>query len=59
AGNFPGGQILTFDAVNDGVGIPANNPNLAADVQTKVKDVATKLKSGTIAVSPEQGSLLK
>ncbi|MBU0934161.1 MAG: BMP family ABC transporter substrate-binding protein, partial [Spirochaetes bacterium] len=46
AGNFPGGQILTFDAVNDGVGIPANNPNLAADVQTKVKDVATKLKSG-------------
>jgi len=59
AGRFPGGQVLTFDAVNDGVGIPATNPNLNADTQNKVKEVFAKLKAGTIAVSPVQGTLIK
>jgi len=59
AGRFPGGQVLTFDAVNDGVGIPANNPNLSADTQAKVKEVFAKLKAGTVTVSPERGTLLK
>lgn len=58
-GRFPGGQILTFDAINDGVGIPATNPNLSADTQNKVKEVFAKLKAGTIAVSPVQGTLIK
>lgn len=58
-GNFPGGQILEFDAKNDGVGIPAENPNLSADTQAKVDEVFNMIKSGDITVSAEQGNLFK
>jgi len=58
-GKFPGGQTLTFDATNDGVGIPAENPNLSADAVAKAKEVTTKIKSGDIKVAAEQGSLIK
>ena len=58
-GKFPGGQTLTFDAKNDGVGIPATNPNLTADVSSKVAKVFADLKAGKIVVSAEQGSLFK
>ena len=58
-GTFPGGQTLTFNAKNDGVGIPATNPNLTAAVMTKVAEVFAKLKAGTIVVSDVQGSLIK
>jgi basic membrane protein A len=58
-GKFPGGEILTFSAVNNGVGIPANNPNLSADVQAKVAEVFNKLKDGSLVVSAEQGDLIK
>ncbi|SFJ52338.1 basic membrane protein A [Paenibacillus sp. UNC496MF] len=58
-GSFPGGQTLTFDIKNDGVGIPDKNPNLADETVTKVNDVIAKLKSGEIKVAAEQGSLIK
>ncbi|WP_308637974.1 BMP family lipoprotein [Paenibacillus silvisoli] len=58
-GKFPGGQTLTFDIKNDGVGLPAENPNLSEDTITKVADVTAKLKSGEIKVAAEQGSLIK
>ncbi|MDA3808838.1 MAG: BMP family ABC transporter substrate-binding protein [Spirochaetaceae bacterium] len=58
-GTFPGGQTLTFDAANDGVSIPAENPNLDAAVQTKVSEISDMLKSGAIVVSDEQGNLIK
>ena len=58
-GSFPGGQILTFDAANDGVGIPDDNPNLDSSVERKVADVFGKIASGEIVVSDEQGSLIK
>jgi basic membrane protein A and related proteins len=58
-GKFPGGQTLTFDSKNNGVGIPAVNPNLSADVQTKTSDVFKKLQSGEIKVTAVQGSLIK
>jgi basic membrane protein A len=58
-GTFPGGQTLTFDAKNDGIGLPLENPNLSADTQTKVAEVLSKLKSGEITVASEQGSLIK
>ena len=38
-GNFPGGQTLTFDAKNDGVGIPEENPNLSDEAVEKVNEV--------------------
>lgn len=58
-GKFPGGQTLTFDAKNDGIGLPEKNPNLSDDTVTKVKDVFNKIKSGEIKVSAERGNLLK
>jgi len=58
-GKFPGGQTLTFDATNDGVGIPATNPNLEKAVTDKVADVFAKLKAGTIVVAAVQGDLFK
>jgi basic membrane protein A len=56
---FPGGQFMTMDASNAGIGIPAQNPNLRPDVQAKVLEILAKLKAGTLTVSPEQGSLIK
>ena len=58
-GKFPGGKTLTFDAKNDGIGIPDKNPNLSNDTVEKVKEVFGKIKNGEIKVSAEQGSLLK
>ena len=58
-GKFPGGQTLIFDAKKDGVGIPAQNPNLSPEVSKKVADVLADLKAGKITVAAEKGSLIK
>src|SRR5690606_25068847 len=58
-GKFPGGQILVFDAKNDGIGIPEKNPNLRSDVESKVAEVYAKLKSGEIVVSDVRGDLIR
>ncbi|QHT59485.1 BMP family ABC transporter substrate-binding protein [Paenibacillus lycopersici] len=57
--NFPGGQTLTLDISNDGVGIPETNPNLADETVTKVNEVIAKLKSGEVKVAAEKGDLIK
>ncbi len=56
---FPGGQMLTFDASNDGIGIPMENPNLDPDVQELVWEAFAAMASGTLAVSDVQGDLIK
>ena len=58
-GTFPGGETLTFDAKNDGVGLPAENPNLSDETIKTVNDNIEKIKSGDIVVSIEQGDLIK
>jgi basic membrane protein A and related proteins len=58
-GSFPGGQILMFNAANNGIGIPAENPNLSSATESKVADVFKKLVSGEIVVSDQQGGLIK
>ncbi len=58
-GNFPGGQTLTFNASNDGVGIPVENPNLSKETTDKVAEVFNQIKEGSIKVSAEKGDLLK
>lgn len=58
-GKFPGGESLTFDAKNDGIGLPEKNPNLSEATISEVDAVFAKIKSGEIKVSSEQGSLLK
>lgn len=59
AGTFPGGKTLTFDAKNNGIGIPKTNPNLTAEIETSVAAVFAKLKDGSLVVSAEQGDLIK
>lgn len=58
-GKFEGGKTLIFDAKNNGVGIPDDNPNLDEEVQTKVHDIFEKLKAGEITVANQQGDLIK
>ncbi|MBN2656271.1 MAG: BMP family ABC transporter substrate-binding protein [Spirochaetales bacterium] len=58
-GTFPGGETLTFDAKNNGVGIPAENPNLDSAVESEVAKVFAKLQDGSVVVSAEQGNLIK
>lgn len=58
-GKFQGGQTLTFDSKNNGIGIPAKNPNLSDDTVSKTNDVFKKIQSGEIKVAAEQGSLIK
>lgn len=52
-GKFPGGQQLIFDAKNNGVKLPDENPNLSEDIVTKVNEVFEKIKSGSLKVSGE------
>lgn len=49
-GEFPGGQTLTFDSKNAGVGIPDVNPNLSDATVTEVKAAQEKIKSGELTV---------
>ena len=59
-GEFPAGETLTFSVANDGVGIPAENPNLNEDALTAVGEVYAKIKSGDIKVADgNDGSLIK
>lgn len=48
-GTFKSETIL-FNATNDGIGIPAENPNLSADVVAAVNAALAKIKSGEIVV---------
>lgn len=57
--SFPGGESLTFNAANNGVGIPIENPNLDASVEAEVAKVYASLQDGSIAVAGEQGNLIE
>ena len=52
-GEFPGGQVLRFDAKNDAVGIPSENPNLSEDTITKVNEVINAIKADEVEVKTE------
>ena len=58
-GKFQGGKTLTYDAKNDGVGIPEENPNLSDEAIKAANDVSAKIKSGELVVSQEKGDLIK
>ena len=53
AGKFNGGETIVFDASNDGVGIPEENPNLSEDTIAKVSEVYELVKNGEISVRAE------
>ena len=52
-GEFPGGQVLRFDAKNDAVGIPSENPNVSDDTIAKVNEVIDAIKADKIEVKTE------
>ena len=52
-GEFPGGQVFRFDAKNDAVGIPSENPNLSDDTIAKVNEVIDAIKADKIEVKTE------
>lgn len=58
-GKFPGGQMMTFNAMTNGIGIPENNPNLANEIQEKIGKILEELQTGKIKVSDKQGDLIK
>ena len=58
-GNFLGGKTLVFNAKNDGIGIPAQNPNFRDDVTSKIKEVVISLKEGKITVADKGEGLLR
>jgi basic membrane protein A len=50
-GKFQGGQLLTFSLKNKGVGLPAQNPNVAADILAQAAAYGEKIASGKLPVS--------
>lgn len=56
-GNFPGGQILSYGAKNDGIGLPVENPNLSEETMKEVNSVYEKIKSGELTVASDKGIL--
>lgn len=48
---FPGGEVITYKVANDGVGLPAENPNLSEDTIATTNEVYNKIKSGEIVVT--------
>jgi len=57
--DFPGGETLILNATNNGIGIPPENPNLDAAVESQVAEIFEMLKSGAVMVDSMQGSLIK
>ncbi len=57
-GNFPGGEIFVFTLKEDGVGIPADNPNISAADQQKIDAWKVRIVSGEVVV-PKMPSRLQ
>jgi basic membrane protein A len=49
-GNFPGGTQIVMDAKNGGVGLPAENPNLAENTISKADEALKGMADGSIVV---------
>ncbi len=58
-GTFPVGEILRFDASNNGVGLPEENPNLDPEVEKKTAELFKLIANGSVKVSSEKGNLIK
>lgn len=50
-GTYKGGTTINFDINNEGVGIPAKNPNLTEDIKTKIDQAIQEIKDGKIEVT--------
>ncbi|WP_233163187.1 MULTISPECIES: BMP family protein [unclassified Cohnella] len=52
-GTFQGGTVLSLGLKDNGVGLPADNPNLSQEVLDKVEEYKAKIVSGEIEVPTE------
>lgn len=56
---FPGGQTIIMDAKENGIGLPAENPNLSAETTSKTDEVLEAIKSEKIVVPSTKEALDK
>jgi len=49
--SFNGGQILRFDATNDGIGLPMNNSRFQTFTQAQYDAIFNRLANGDITVN--------
>mgnify|MGYP004693895823 CR=1 FL=1 len=59
ADTYKGGQLLTLGVPEGRAGIPASNPNLNAEIEAKVAEVAALVKSGAVKVQDTAAGLIK
>lgn len=52
-GKFEGGKTTVFSIKDDGVGLPAENPNMSDEMKEKIKAATEELKSGKATVSSD------
>ena len=52
-GTFKGGEVITMNAQNDGIGLPEENPNLSDATKEKLDEVLSSLKSGALSLPSE------
>lgn len=57
--SFPSGRTVTFDIDNDGVGIPSVNPNLDADIESKIELVIKDLQSNIVNINNSSEGLIE
>lgn len=54
---FPGGQVITLGLKDNGVGIPAKNPNLSDDIVKKVDQAKKDVVDGKVTVPATKEAL--
>jgi basic membrane protein A len=54
---FPGGQVITLGLKDNGVGIPAKNPNLSDDIVKKVDQAKKDVADGKVTVPATKEAL--
>ena len=57
AGKFEGGTTKTFTIKEDGVGLPAQNPNLSDAIKAKIDAAVKELKEGKVTVASEAAKI--
>ncbi|MDE5976849.1 MAG: BMP family ABC transporter substrate-binding protein [Turicibacter sp.] len=58
-GTFTGGKAITLDAKNDGIGLPAENPNLSESTKQQVDEVFQLIKEGSLVIPAELEAVIK
>ena len=55
-GTFVGGEVITMDAKNNGIGLPEENPNLSETTKQEADKVLELIKDGTLVIPTDEAS---